>query len=103
MVGEGDGAGVWVESDIFPADFVAHGVEFGLRRDAALMKEEAPGAEEGADGDIECSVGDAAPVDGALEEAEGFGIGDDGRGAGFAADAGELAGGAVVAEKTFEA
>ncbi len=78
MVGEGDGAGFGVESDIFPADFVAQGVELGLRRDASLMEEEAPGAKEWADGDVECAVGDAAPVEGALEETEGFGIGDDG-------------------------
>ena len=51
------------------------------------MEEESPGAKEWADGDVECDVGDAAPVEGAFEEAEGFGIGDDGGGAGFAADA----------------
>src|SRR5882724_11965156 len=62
MVGERDGAGFGVESDISPADFVAHGVEFGLRRDASVMEEEAPGAKERPDGDIECAIGDAAPV-----------------------------------------
>ena len=103
MVGEGDGSGLRIESDILPADFVAHGVEFGLRRDAALMEEEAPGAQERADGDVECAVGEAAPVDGSLEEMEGFGVGDDGCGAGFTAYAGELTGGAVVAEQSFEA
>jgi len=66
------------------------------------MKEEAPGTKERADGDVEGAVGDAAPVEGALEEAEGFGIGDDGGGACFAADAGEFARGAVVAEKSFQ-
>jgi hypothetical protein len=67
------------------------------------MEEEAPYAKEGADGDVECSVGDAAPVEGSFEEAEGFGIGDNRCGAGFAAYAGEFAGGTVVAEKSFEA
>ena len=98
MVGEGDGSGLWVESDIFPADFVAQCVELGLRRDVSVMEEEAPDAKEGADGDVECAVGDAAPVDGPLEEAEGFGIGDDGCGAGFTAYARELTGWTVVAE-----
>ena len=78
MVGEGDGAGLGVERDVVPADFVAQRVEFGLRRDAAVMEEEAPGAKERPDGDVECTVGDAAPVEGAVEEAEGFGVGDDG-------------------------
>ena len=103
MVGEGDGAGLWVESDIFPADSVAQCVELGRRRDASLMEEEAPGAEERADGDVECAVGDAAPVDGTVEEAEGFRVGDDGSHAGFTAYAGEFAGWTVVAEKSFEA
>src|ERR1700722_17767454 len=103
MVGEGDGAGFGVECDVLPADFVAQGVEFGLGGDAALMEEESPGSEKWADGDVECAVGDAAPVEGALEEAEGFGVGDDGGGGGLAGDAGEFAGRAVVAEEGFEA
>src|SRR6184192_1061113 len=98
MVGEGDGAGLRVKSDIFPTDFVAHSVEFGLRGDASVMEEEAPGAKERANGDVECAVGDAAPVDGSLEKTEGFGIGYDGCGAGFTAYAREFAGGTVVAE-----
>jgi len=103
MIGEGDGSGLWVESDIFPADFIAHGVELGLRRDAPLMEEEAPGAKKRADGDIECAVGDAAPIEGSFEEAEAFGIRDDGNRAGLTAYAGEFAGWAVVAEESFEA
>src|ERR1700729_3216838 len=87
---------------MLPADSVAHGLEFGLRGNAAAMEKEAPGAKERADSNVECAIGDATPVEGPLEEVEGFGVGDEGCGAGVAADAGEFTGGTVVAQKGFE-
>src|ERR1700744_4548529 len=67
------------------------------------MEKEAPGAKERSDSNVECAVGDATPGDAPLEEVEGFGVGDEGCGAGFAADAGEFTGRTVVAQKSFEA
>src|ERR1700678_3262546 len=103
MIGEGDSAGFGVEGDVTPADFVAEPVEFGLGGDAPLMEEEAPCAKERAYGDVKCAVGFSTPVEGAVEEAKGLGIGDHWSRTGFAADARELTGGAVVAEESFEA
>ena len=67
------------------------------------MEEEAPGTKERADRDIECSVRDPAPIEGSIEETEGFRVGDDRCRSGFAADVRQLTRGTVVAEKSFEA
>jgi hypothetical protein len=101
--GEGNRSGCCVQEDMPPSNFFAESRKLGVGGDAALVEEESPGAEKRADCNVECTVGLAAPVKGAFEELKGFGVGGDRAVGGLAADAHELAGGAVVAQESFDA
>src|SRR5690348_9741397 len=102
MVGKPNGAVCRIENDLLPADLLPQRLKLRLRRNAAMVEEESPGAHQRADGGVEGSAGAAAPIERSAEEGEGFWIGGDGVVRGFAVDPGELAARLIVAKQSFD-